>query len=160
VDTLLILNYRLAVPTDTSECIVLRGMTRENAITAPRLASYGITAESGAKQIEEGRIIGYVCIEDHRIVGYCFGNRHNGEIEVLALLPEYEGRGIGKTLLSQVVAHLRSIGIQRLFLGCSRNPDHRSYGFYRHLGWRSTGTLDSHGDEMLELLPQYEVSDV
>ncbi len=153
------LHYRIAVPSDTGECIVLRGMTRENAITAPRLASYGITAESGAKQIEDGRILGYVCIDGKRIVGYCFGNRHTGEIEVLALLPEYEGRRIGKTLLSHVVAHLRSIGFNRLFLGCSKNPAHRSYGFYRHLGWRFAGSLDAHGDEMLELLPQNEVSE-
>ena len=154
------LQYRLAVPSDTGECIVLRGMTRENAITAPRLASYGITAESGAKQIEDGRIIGYICIDANRIVGYCYGDRHTGEIQVLALLPDYEGRGIGKTLLSHVVAHLRSIGFKRLFLGCSKNPDHRSYGFYRHLGWRSTGTLDAHGDEMLEFVPQNEAGEV
>src|ERR1700728_3482478 len=106
------LQYRLAVPSDTGECIVLRGMTRENAITAPRLASYGITAESGAKQIEDGRIIGYICIDANRIVGYCYGDRHTGEIQVLALLPDYEGRGIGKALLSHVVAHLRSIGFK------------------------------------------------
>jgi hypothetical protein len=50
------LHYRLAVRSDSGECIVLRGMTCENAIAARRLASYGIMAESGAKQIEEGRI--------------------------------------------------------------------------------------------------------
>ena len=153
------LQYRLAVPSDTGECIVLRGMTRENPIMAPRLASYGITAESGAKQIEEGRIVGYVCVDGNRIVGYCYGGTRTGEIEVLALLPDYEGRGIGKTLLSHVVAHLRSIGFRRVYLGCSKNPDHRSYGFYRHLGWRSTGALDAHGDEVLELLPQSETSE-
>ena len=149
------LYYRLAVPSDTGDCIALRGMTRENPITAHRLASYGITAESAAKQIEEGHIVGYVCVDANRIVGYCYGRR-TGEIEVLALLPDYEGRGIGKTLLSHVVVHLRSFGIQRLYLGCSKNPLHRSYGFYRHLGWRSTGTLDTHGDEVLELLPPTE----
>jgi hypothetical protein len=26
----------------------------------------------------------------------------------------------------------------------------RSYGFYRHLGWQSTGALDMYGDEILE----------
>jgi hypothetical protein len=26
----------------------------------------------------------------------------------------------------------------------------RSYGFYRHLGWRSTGSFDDRGDEILE----------
>jgi ribosomal protein S18 acetylase RimI-like enzyme len=149
------LHCRLGVPSDTSECIELRGKTRENPITAARLASYGITIESWAKRVAEGRVIGYVCTDEGRIVGYCYGDTKTGEIEVLALLPEYEGRGIGKALLSRVVEDLRAIGFSRLFLGCSKNPDHRSYGFYRHLGWRATGTLDSHSDEVLEfLLPE------
>ena len=46
-------------------------------------------------------------------------------------------------------------GTQRLwahpaFLDCSPDPKVRSYGFYRHLGWQSTGALDTHGDEILE----------
>jgi GNAT superfamily N-acetyltransferase len=73
---------------------------------------------------------------------------------VLALLPEYESRGIGRTLLSRVAKDLWSLGFKRLFLGCSRNSSHRSYGFYRHLGWRPTGTFDAHADEVLELLWQ------
>jgi GNAT superfamily N-acetyltransferase len=127
-------------------------MTRENAITAPRLASYGITEESWSRSVEEARVIGYVCVDGSRIVGYCYGDRRTGEIHVLALLPDYEGRGIGKTLMSLVVENLRSLGFRRLYLGCSKNPEHRSYGFYRHLGWRSTATEDTHSDEVLELL--------
>lgn len=41
-------------------------------------------------------------------------------------------------------------GHRRLFLGCSADPKVRSYGFYRNLGWVSTGQPDAHGDEMLE----------
>ena len=144
--------YRPAAASDAEACIVLRGQTRENAIRAATLASYGITAESWAKSIDTGRSTGTVCIDANRIVGYCFGDNQTGEILVLALLPEYEGRGIGKTLLSRVVSDLRQGGHKRLFLGCSRNPAHRSYGFYRHLGWQPTGTTDAHGDEVLELL--------
>ena len=143
--------YRPAVPTDAAECIQLRGMTRENPIRAARLASLGITVESSSKSIESGEVIGHVCTDGGPIVGYCFGIRETGEIQVLALLPDYENRGIGKALLSLVVEDLRPLGFKRLFLGCSRNPGHRSYGFYRHLGWRSTGAMDSHGDEVLEL---------
>jgi ribosomal protein S18 acetylase RimI-like enzyme len=143
--------YRPAAPADAEACIVLRGQTRENAIRAVTLASYGITAESSAQSIETGRSSGVVCIDANRIVGYCFGDNHTGEILVLALLPAYEGRGIGKTLLSHIVTDLRKIGHQRLFLGCSRSPEHRSYGFYRHLGWKPTATADAHGDEVLEL---------
>ena len=75
-----------------------------------------------------------------------------GEVgpKVLALLPEFENQGIGKALLSRVVETLTNIGFTRLFLGCSSDPASRSYGFYRHLGWRSTGTFDARGDEVLE----------
>jgi hypothetical protein len=76
-----------------------------------------------------------------------------GEVVVLALLAEHEGRGVGKRLLGFVVERLARAGHARLFLGCSSNPRTRSHGFYRHLGWTSTGTFDGAGDEVLELFP-------
>jgi len=148
------LHYRSAVFSDAPEIITLRGQTRENAITVSGLASIGITAESWGKRIEAGDLSGHVCAEYGRIVGYCFGDKHTGEILVLALLPEYESRGIGRALLSRVAEDLWCLGFKRLFLGCSRDPSSRSYGFYRHLGWRPTGAFDAHGDEILELLWQ------
>jgi ribosomal protein S18 acetylase RimI-like enzyme len=90
-------------------------------------------------------------MDDDAIVGYCFGEKHSGEIVVLAVLPQYEDRGIGRALLSKVVEDLRLLGHRRLFLGCSSGASHRSYGFYRHLGWESTGTFDTNDDEVLEL---------
>lgn len=145
------LQYRRAVSADTAECVALRGRTRENAISEATLASLGITAQSWANSIETGRLPGYVCTDDNQIVGYCFGDKQTGEIVVLAVLPQYERRGIGKALLLRIVEELRSLGYQRLFLGCSRDPSHRSHGFYRHLGWSPTGTFDVHDDEVLEL---------
>lgn len=52
----------------------------------------------------------------------------------------------GRTTAAQA-----ELGHTRLFLGCSPDPESRSYGFYRHLGWRSTGTYDQYGDEILEM---------
>jgi GNAT superfamily N-acetyltransferase len=129
----------------------LRGLTRENAISAATLASLGITVESWGNDIERGDLPGYVCTDDGRIVGYCFGDKLTGEIAVLAVLPQYEGRGIGKALLLKVVDDLRCLGHRRLFLGCSSDSSHRSHGFYRHLGWKPTGSFDAHDDEILEL---------
>jgi GNAT superfamily N-acetyltransferase len=114
----------------------------------------GITAESWGKSIETGGLPGYVCTDGNTIVGYCFGDKDNGEIVVLAVLPQYEGRGIGKALLSLVVEELRSLGCRRLFLGCSSDSSHRSHGFYRHLGWKPTGQFDTNDDEVLEFLWQ------
>lgn len=142
--------YRRALPDDTRACIVLRGMTRENAFSVERLAALGITLESWRAAIADGSLPGHVATADGRIVGYCFGERETGEIAVLALLPEHEGQGVGKALLNLVVADFKAFGFARLFLSCSSDPAVRSYGFYRHLGWRSTGEFDDRGDEILE----------
>jgi GNAT superfamily N-acetyltransferase len=141
-----------AVPEQAAEFIRLRGQTRENAISEERLRSLGITTESWGGDIRCGRLPGFVATRDGVMAGYCFGDAETGEVVVLALLPAFEGQGLGARLLCRVVQHLRSLGHTRLHLGCSSDPAVRSYGFYRHLGWRSTGQVDERGDELLELL--------
>ena len=142
--------YRRAVPEDVAACIDLRGKTRENSISVERLRALGVTLETWTRDIAEEALPGHVCLFGGKVVGYCFGVKATGEIAVLALLPEFENRGIGKTLLNKMILDFRSLGFDRLFLGCSPNPKTRSYGFYRHLGWRSTGTFDAANDELLE----------
>jgi len=142
---------RPALPSDAPECVRLRGMTRENAVSAERLASIGITAQSWAQDIEAGRLPGWVATDADELIGYCFGDSTTGEVVVLALLPACEGQGLGRKLLALVTEHLNSLGHRTLFLGCAADPKVRSHGFYRHLGWRSTGSIDRYGDEVLEL---------
>jgi GNAT superfamily N-acetyltransferase len=146
------LSHRPAAPEDAPACIALRGRTRQNAIPVAQLAAYGITAASWAEGIRSGDTPGHVCLQGDALVGYCFGDRHTGEVLVLALLPEFEGRGLGRDLLARVVQQLAGLGWPRLYLGCSTDPASRSHGFYRHLGWQPTGQPDGHGDEILELL--------
>lgn len=145
------LNLRPAAPTDAPACIALRGQTRQNAISAAQLAAMGITADSWAEGIRSGATPGHVALQDKTLAGYCFGDRDSGEVLVLALLPAFEGRGLGRDLLAHVVEQLAGLGHRRLFLACSTDPASRSHGFYRHLGWQPTGRLDGHGDEILEL---------
>ncbi len=145
--------YRRAVVADAADCVRLRGRTRENAVSAQRLAEVGITVESWGNDIRTGKLPGHVCTHQGELVGYCFGDRGTGEVVVLALLPAFEGQGIGKELLSRVVQDLVAACHVSLFLGCSDDPASRSFGFYRHLGWRSTGAMDANGDEILALRP-------
>jgi GNAT superfamily N-acetyltransferase len=145
-------DVRRARPEDAGECVRLRGLTRENAVSEDRLREYGVTAQSWAADIESGALPGWVARSAGRIVGYCFGAAKTGEVVVLALHPAHEGQGLGSQLLRRVVQDLRDHGHARLFLGCSPDPQVRSYGFYRHLGWMSTGAFDAHGDEVLEFV--------
>lgn len=143
--------YRSARPEDADACLALRGKTRQNALSEAALRSIGVTATSWRNNIASGALPGHICTADGEIVGYCFGARDSGEIVVLALLPDFENRGIGRELLDRTSKELAKLGHTRLFLGCSPDPASRSYGFYRHLGWRSTGTFDQYGDEILEI---------
>ncbi len=144
-------HYRKAAPGDAPACIDIRARTRENAFSEEQLRELGITVATWSEGIRDGRCPGYVCCMGDRMIGYCFGDRDTGAIVVLALLPEYEGQGIGRTLLQFVMDDFKAAGFKRLFLGCSTDPAVRSYGFYRHLGWVSTGKLDDAGDEVLEI---------
>jgi ribosomal protein S18 acetylase RimI-like enzyme len=67
------------------------------------------------------------------------------------VLPAYEGRGIGRELLSRVVADLRACGAARIWLAASADPRVRAYGFYRANGWKPVGRMLDNGDEELEL---------
>jgi GNAT superfamily N-acetyltransferase len=143
--------YRPASPEDADECVTLRGNTRQNPFSQEQLRAIGITAESWGANIESGALPGHVCTVEGKLVGYCFGSRETGEIEVVAVLPDFENRGIGRELLGRTSKELAALGHARLFLSCSPDPNSRSYGFYRHLGWRSTRTFDERGDEILEI---------
>ena len=145
------LKYRPALPEDAAECVVVRGRTRQNAASEEWLRSLGITSKSWGENIRSGALPGEVCVVDGEIVGFCFGVRETGEIQVLAVLPDFENCGVGRELLDRTSKELAKLGHARLFLGCSTDPASRSYGFYRHLGWRSTGTFDKYGDEILEI---------
>ena len=146
-----VLTYRSALPEDAAECVVARGRTRENAASEEWLRSIGVTSESWAENIRSGSLPGHVCIVDGRIVGFCFGVRETGEIQVVAVLADFENRGVGRELLARTSKDLAELGHARLYLGCSPDPASRSHDFYRHLGWRSTGAFDEHGDEILEI---------
>ena len=137
---------------DAPEYVALRGRTRQNAFSEEQLRSIGVTSETWAEGIESGALPGHVCTADGRVVGYCFGERETGEVIVVAVLPDFEGLGIGREVLRRTVDELIGLGHHRLFLSCSPFPESRSYGFYRHLGWRSTGEFDGNGDEILELV--------
>ena len=138
---------RPARPEDVDATFDVRGSTRQNAISRQRLAQLGITPATvlGAMMGETYR--SWVYEADGCIVGFCNAEARTGEVVVLAVQAGFEGRGIGKALLSAAVAYLERAGCQRLWLMAGANSELRSHGFYRANGWLPTGQTDAHGDE-------------
>ena len=142
---------RAAVAADLPACIGVRGRTRDNPLSAEHLASLGVTPEGWAPLMERQQIQGFVAESASEIVGFCFGDQRSGEVLVLAVLPDVEGEGVGRGLLSLLTEILFCCGHHELWLAASPHPDVRAHGFYRRLGWTWRGETDEIGDQILHL---------
>ena len=111
----------------------------------------GITPSSTFIGLQSGVLKSWVCIHQAKVVGFCTGEMRSGEVLVLAVLPDYEGLGIGKTLLQHVVDELRAAKPQRIWLTASPDPTIRAHGFYRSQGWKNSGEVNEIKDEVLVL---------
>ena len=126
---------------DLPAAFSVRLSTVENAITMEELEKdYDITPESLTKAMES-HVRGWLCEESGTVVGFSMGDRSNGEVQVVAVLSEYEGNDIGRNLLTQVQNWLFSAGHEEIWLLTTPDPRTRAYGFYRKLGWRATGRM-------------------
>jgi ribosomal protein S18 acetylase RimI-like enzyme len=143
--------FRKGLLSDIDRTFAVRGQTRENPLSKDDLARYGITPESIAVGVASKVIEGWVCLDDADVVGFCNGDNTTGEVLVLAVLPAYEGKGIGKRLLANVVQQLRASGFKTPWLAASPDARIRAYGFYRSLGWQPSGRCLKNGDQILEL---------
>lgn len=143
--------FRETEQADIEGLFAVRARTRENPFSKEQLASLGITPESIAQAMASGRVKGWVCLHESHLVGFCSGDASTGEVLVLAVLPEYEHRGIGTTLLARVVGWLRSLVADTIWLAASSDRNSRAHGFYRSLGWRPSGETDDNDDEILVL---------
>jgi ribosomal protein S18 acetylase RimI-like enzyme len=113
----------------------LRPRTRENALTMDELRALGITPDTVAGWLE-GATKGWLWeASADEIVGFCMADRSTGELLVIALLPAYEGRGIGGQLMQHAEHWLAESGCSRAWLTTDLDPSLRAYGFYRHRGW-------------------------
>ena len=133
-------------PADVPRWFEVRTATVENALTMAQLeAWYGLTPESGAAALCE-TCRGWVYEIDDVIVGFAQGDSTRGELTVIAVLPGYEGQGIGYRLLDTVTRWLLQQGCAEPWLMTADNPGFRAYGFYQSQGWQATD--EKSGDEV------------
>ena len=91
---------------------------------------------------------GWLAESDGEAVGFVMGNKQTGEMWVIAVLPEFEDRGIGRSLMNLVEDWLVSEGCDELWLTTDPDENYRAVGFYRHLGWKDWRIED--GDRFMK----------
>ena len=143
------MEYREITAADVPALLSVRTRTRENAYTPEELRDLGITADSVTNKLAKS-FKGWLCTDADQVVAFCMADRSTAELWVIAVLPPYEGRGIGSRLMSYAEDWLWSTGCTRAWLTTDVDTTRRAYGFYRHRGW-TDWKLDA-GLRWMELL--------
>jgi len=139
------LHREMTVP-DLPRCFDIRTRTRENALTIETLTSgYGLHPGRVPDGMGE-TLRGWVYEIEGEVVGFAMADAVEAELTVIALLPEAEGRGIGRQLLTEATRWLCATGHQPWLLTAA-DPSRRAYGFYVAQGWQATGEINERGEE-------------
>lgn len=128
------MNLREITAADIPELFAVRTATHENRMTLEELAAVGVTAANVRNRLET-TFKGWLCEAEGRVVGFAMGDRSTGEMEVIAVLPEYIGKGIGSALLRRVEDWLFAQGFTQLWLTTDIDSSLKAYRFYRQHGW-------------------------
>ena len=93
----------------------------------------------------------FLVMDGEKCAGYfAFGTLREGiwkdfifRLHSLYLLPEYQGRGIGRKIFAQVRENCLSIGDGRMYLDCHPSNE-KALGFYKYMGGVITYTSTGH----------------
>ena len=89
------MEFREVTSADVPSLFHVRTRTRENSNTLEELARLGIT-EKTVIEIIVHILSGAGCAKYvDSVVGFCMADRDTGELWVIAVLPEFERKGIG-----------------------------------------------------------------
>lgn len=107
--------------------------------------------------LEEDKIIGTSGYGQSRFADY----KDWGEIFSLYLLPEYMGKGYGKSLLEKAVEELKAMGFKTIFLWVLEE-NHRARHFYETCGFNYSGNAKKDtigGKQLFELQYVYHLEE-
>lgn len=132
------MKYRQAKTEDIKQIQIVRNSVKENMLSNPAL----ITDEMVEDFITK-RGIGFVCKIENKIVGFSIVDFVENNVWALFILPEVEGKGIGKKLHQLMLDEYFSKTPKTIWL--STEPNSRAEKFYQKQGWKNIGF---HGNEV------------
>jgi GNAT superfamily N-acetyltransferase len=125
--------FREARVEDIKQMRIVRNSVRENMLSDPGM----ITAEMYEEFLTR-RGKGWVCEIDGIIKGFAVADLQENNIWALFVSPDFERRGIGKTLQDKMLEWYFAQGKSNVWLGTS--PGTRAEKFYRSSGWKHNGS--------------------
>ena len=135
---------RVAREADIETLFDIRTSVTENHQSREEIAALGITPESVAEMLATDCQAWVAEIGD-RPIGFSIANATERTVLGMFVLPEFEGRGAGRTLMQAAETWFQSQNIDEIWLVTGNDPSLRAYGFYQHLGWVPIG-VETEGD--------------
>ena len=132
------MNFRQAIPEDIPQIQIVRNSVKENQLSNPNLIPDELVEEFITKR---GK--GFVCEIDKKIVGFSIVDFVENNVWALFLLPNFEGKGIGKKLHQLMLDEYFSKTKETIWLSTEANS--RAETFYKKQGWKNAGF---HGNEV------------
>ena len=124
------MNFRQAIPEDIPQIQIVRNSVKENQLSNPNLIPDDLVEEFITKR---GK--GFVCEIDKKIVGFSIVDFVENNVWALFLLPEFEGKGIGKKLHQLMLDEYFSKTKETIWLSTEANS--RAETFYKKQGWKN-----------------------
>ena len=132
------MNFRQATTEDIPQIQIVRNSVKENQLSNPNLIPDNLVEEFITKR---GK--GFVCEIDDIIVGFSIVDFVENNVWALFLLPEFEGKGIGKKIHQLMLDEYFSKTKETIWLSTEANS--RAETFYKKQGWKNAGF---HGNEV------------
>lgn len=122
---------RLAVSSDIEDIFDVRTSVKENYLSREEMELMGITESSVSDMIEKSRCA-WVAVDDGKVIGFSMIILDEGSLFAAFVLPEYEGRGVGRSLVELAEQELFKHH-EVAWLETDKNS--RAAEFYGRLGW-------------------------
>ncbi|NWA39764.1 GNAT family N-acetyltransferase [Pseudomonas reactans] len=125
------INIRTAQLADIDGIFDVRTSVTENHLSREEMRQMGITESAVAEMIENNHCA-WVATENDKIIGFSMILPDEGCLFAAFVLPEYEGRGVGRRLVSLAEQELFKHH-EIAWLETDKNS--RAAKFYMQLGW-------------------------